>query len=116
MKCWLSGIKPGGSKCTAEAAARFPMHTAGVKLQARVSSLCRDGAGVELTDNSTGQPKGIKEILISEKLAVKEVPQDEKNFPNKSADRVGNERNVNFQIEQELSVFQPSNSDLAVSL
>ncbi|KAM6265892.1 tudor domain-containing protein 1 [Porphyrio hochstetteri] len=89
IKCWLSGIKLGDSKWTEEATARFHMYAAGVKLQARVTSLSRDGAGVELIDNSTGHPKVINEILMSEKLAVKEVPQDEKNFPNKSVDTIG---------------------------
>ncbi|KFP51031.1 Tudor domain-containing protein 1, partial [Cathartes aura] len=84
IKCWLSGIKPGNSKWIPEATARFHMYTAGIKLQARVTSLSRDGAGVELIDNSTGHPKVINEILTSEKLAVKEVLQDKNNFPNKS--------------------------------
>ncbi|KFP88300.1 Tudor domain-containing protein 1, partial [Apaloderma vittatum] len=84
IKCWLSGIKPSSSKWIPEATARFHMYTAGVKLQATVTSLSRDGAGVELIDNSTGHPKVINEILTSEKLAVKEVLQDKNNFPNKS--------------------------------
>ncbi|NXL58028.1 TDRD1 protein, partial [Chordeiles acutipennis] len=84
IKCWLSGIKPGNSKWIPEATARFHMYTAGIKLQARVTSLSRDGAGVELIDNSTGHPKVINEMLASEKLAVKEVLQDKNKFPNKS--------------------------------
>ncbi|NXK17285.1 TDRD1 protein, partial [Arenaria interpres] len=84
IKCWLSGIKPGNSKWIPEATARFHMYTAGIKLQARVTSLSSDGAGIELIDNSTGHPKVINEILTSEKLAVKEILQDKKNFPNKS--------------------------------
>uniref|UniRef100_A0A8C3PH90 Tudor domain containing 1 n=1 Tax=Calidris pygmaea TaxID=425635 RepID=A0A8C3PH90_9CHAR len=84
IKCWLSGIKPGSSKWIPEATARFHRYTAGIKLQARVTSLSSDGAGVELIDNSTGHPKVINEILTSEKLAVKEILQDKKNFPNKS--------------------------------
>ncbi|NXA17613.1 TDRD1 protein, partial [Ibidorhyncha struthersii] len=87
IKCWLSGIKPGNSKWIPEATARFHMYTAGMKLQARVTSLSRDGAGVELIDNSTGHPKVINEILTSEKLAVKEVLQDKNNFPKKSVDK-----------------------------
>ncbi|KFZ54349.1 Tudor domain-containing protein 1, partial [Antrostomus carolinensis] len=84
IKCWLSGIKPGNSKWIPEATARFQMYTAGIKLQARVTSLSRDGAGVELIDNSAGHPKVINEMLASEKLAVKEVVQDKNTFPNKS--------------------------------
>ncbi|NWU64316.1 TDRD1 protein, partial [Pterocles burchelli] len=87
IKCWLSGIKPGNSQWIPEATARFCMYTAGIKLQARVTSLSREGAGVELIDNSTGHPKVINEILTSEKLAVKEVLQDKNNFPNKSVDK-----------------------------
>ncbi|KAM6329775.1 tudor domain-containing protein 1 [Podargus strigoides] len=86
IKCWLSGVKPGNSRWMPEATARFCMYTAGIKLQARVTSLSKDGAGVELIDNSTGHPKVINEILIYEKLAVKEVVQDKKDFSNKSVD------------------------------
>ncbi|NWY59252.1 TDRD1 protein, partial [Chionis minor] len=87
IKCWLSGIKPGNSKWIPEATARFHMYAAGIKLQARVTSLSRDGAGVELIDNSTGHPKVINEILTSEKLAVKEVLEDKNNLPNTSVDK-----------------------------
>ncbi|KFV12962.1 Tudor domain-containing protein 1, partial [Pterocles gutturalis] len=87
IKCWLSGIKPGNSQWIPEATARFHMYTAGIKLQARVTSLSKEGAGVELIDNSTGHPKVINEILTSEKLAVKEVLQDKNKFPNKSVDK-----------------------------
>ncbi|XP_074764555.1 tudor domain-containing protein 1 [Athene noctua] len=87
IKCWLSGIKPGNSKWIPEATARFRMYAAGKKLQARVTSLSRDGAGVELIDNSTGHPKVINKILTYEKLAVKEVLQDENNFPDKSDEK-----------------------------
>ncbi|KAM6104906.1 LOW QUALITY PROTEIN: tudor domain-containing protein 1 [Pterocles gutturalis] len=86
IKCWLSGIKPGNSQWIPEATARFHMYTAGIKLQARVTSLSKEGAG-ELIDNSTGHPKVINEILTSEKLAVKEVLQDKNKFPNKSVDK-----------------------------
>ncbi|KFV47240.1 Tudor domain-containing protein 1, partial [Tyto alba] len=88
IKCWLSGIKPGNSKWIPEATARFHTYTAGIKLQARVTSLSRDGAGVELIDNSTGHPKVINEILTAEKLAVKEVLQDKNNFTNRSDKKV----------------------------
>ncbi|NXU57800.1 TDRD1 protein, partial [Turnix velox] len=87
IKCWLSGIKPGNSRWIPEATARFHTCTAGIKLQARVTSLSRDGAGVELIDNSTGHPKVINEILASEKLAVKELLQEKSNFPKHSVDK-----------------------------
>ncbi|NXY67292.1 TDRD1 protein, partial [Glareola pratincola] len=87
IKCWLSGIKPGNSKWIPEATARFRMYTAGIKLQARVTSLSKDGAGVELIDNSTGHPKVINEILTSEKLAVKELLHDKNNLTVKSVDK-----------------------------
>ncbi|NXT77158.1 TDRD1 protein, partial [Zapornia atra] len=107
IKCWLSGIEPGDSKWVAEATARFHVYTAGVKLQARVTSLSRDGAGVELIDNSTGHPKVINEML-SEKLAVKDVPQDEKNFSNKSVDRIETSlehwKSIELAIEESLTV------------
>lgn len=66
------------------------MCTSGLELQATVTSLSEDGAGVVLTDNSTDCPKMISEILISEKLVVKEVLPDKNNFPNKSVDQKGN--------------------------
>uniref|UniRef100_A0A663MQ48 Tudor domain containing 1 n=1 Tax=Athene cunicularia TaxID=194338 RepID=A0A663MQ48_ATHCN len=72
LKLPFQGIKCC-SKWIPEATARFRMYAAGKKLQARVTSLSRDGAGVELIDNSTGHPKVINKILTYEKLAVKEV-------------------------------------------
>ncbi|NXO57607.1 TDRD1 protein, partial [Aramus guarauna] len=108
IKCWLSGIKPGDSKWIPEATARFHMYTAGIKLQARVISLSRDGAGVELIDNSTGHPKVINEILMSEKLAVKEVLKDKKTFPNKSVDKketsLGHWKSIELAIDETVSV------------
>ncbi|XP_049667282.1 tudor domain-containing protein 1 [Accipiter gentilis] len=108
IKCWLSGIKPGKSKWIPEATARFRMYTAGIKLQARVTSLSRDGAGVELIDNSTGHPKVINEILASEKLAVKQVLQDKNNFPNKSVDKketsLGHWKLIELAIDETVSV------------
>ncbi|NWR58385.1 TDRD1 protein, partial [Bucorvus abyssinicus] len=81
IKCWLSGIKPANDKWIPEATSRFCTYASGMKLQARVTSLSRDGAGIELIDNSTGHPKVISEILTAEKLAVKEVLQNKTNFP-----------------------------------
>ncbi|XP_074730149.1 tudor domain-containing protein 1 [Strix uralensis] len=107
IKCWLSGIKPGNSKWIPEATARFCMYTAGKKLQARVTSLSRDGAGVELIDSSTGHPKVINEILTSEKLAVKEVLQDKNNFPNKSDKKetsLANWKLIELAIDETISV------------
>lgn len=66
------------------------MCTSGLELQATVTSLSGDGAGVVLTDNSTDCPKIINEILTSEKLVVKEILQDKNKFPNKSVDENGN--------------------------
>ncbi|KFW68477.1 Tudor domain-containing protein 1, partial [Pygoscelis adeliae] len=112
IKCWLSGIKPGNNKWIPEATARFHTYTAGMKLQARVTSLSRDGAGVELIDNSTGHPKVINEILTSEKLAVKEVLQDKNNFPNKSVDKKAWRKVVHcilllFLLETSLGHWKP---------
>ncbi|XP_065699411.1 tudor domain-containing protein 1 isoform X1 [Patagioenas fasciata] len=108
IKCWLSGIKPGDSKWIPEATARFHMYTAGVKLQARVTSLSSDGAGVELIDNSTGHPKVINEILTSEKLAVKEVLEDTNNFPNTSLDKketsCGRWKSIEFAVGESVRV------------
>ncbi|XP_074883078.1 tudor domain-containing protein 1 [Buteo buteo] len=108
IKCWLSGIKPDKSKWIPEATARFRMYTAGIKLQARVTSLSRDGAGVELIDNSSGHPKVINEILASEKLAVKQVLQDKNNFPNKPVDKketsLGHWKLIELAIDETVSV------------
>uniref|UniRef100_A0A8C4UH98 Tudor domain containing 1 n=2 Tax=Falco tinnunculus TaxID=100819 RepID=A0A8C4UH98_FALTI len=87
IKCWLSGIKPADGNWIPEATARFHMYAAGRKLQARVTSLSRDGAGVELIDNSSGHPKVINEMLTFEKFAVNDVLKDKNNFPDKSADK-----------------------------
>uniref|UniRef100_A0A8C6JC26 Uncharacterized protein n=1 Tax=Melopsittacus undulatus TaxID=13146 RepID=A0A8C6JC26_MELUD len=82
LKLPFQGIKCC-SKWIPEATARFHSCTVGMKLQARVTSLSRDGAGVELIDNSTGCPKVINELLTSEKLAVKEALQEKNKLPSK---------------------------------
>ncbi|NXY00886.1 TDRD1 protein, partial [Pteruthius melanotis] len=109
IKCWLSGIKPGNSKWNPEATTRFHMCTSGLELQATVTSLSEDGAGVVLTDNSTDCPKIINEILTSEKLAVKEVLQDKKNFPNKSVDQkatsLGHWKSIELAVDETMSVW-----------
>ncbi|XP_062436373.1 tudor domain-containing protein 1, partial [Rhea pennata] len=108
IKCWLSGIKPVNSKWIPEATARFHMYVAGIKLQARVVSFSRDGAGVELIDNSTGCPKVINEMLTCEQLAVKEVLQDKNKCPNKFVDKKetshGQWKSVKLAIDETLSV------------
>ncbi|XP_068807765.1 tudor domain-containing protein 1 isoform X2 [Struthio camelus] len=108
IKCWLSGIKPVNSKWIPEATARFRMYAAGIKLQARVVSFSRDGAGVELIDNSTGRPKVINEMLTCERLAVKEVLQDKNKCPNKFVDKkessLGQWKSVELAVDETLSV------------
>uniref|UniRef100_A0A8B9QG81 Tudor domain containing 1 n=1 Tax=Apteryx owenii TaxID=8824 RepID=A0A8B9QG81_APTOW len=108
IKCWLSGIKPVNSNWIPEATARFHMYAAGIKLQARVVSFSRDGAGVELIDNSTGCPKVINEMLTCEQLAVKEVLQDKNQCPNKFVDKKetshGQWKSVELAIDETLSV------------
>ncbi|XP_074928650.1 tudor domain-containing protein 1 isoform X1 [Chelonoidis abingdonii] len=88
IKCWLSGVKPVNKKWVPEATARFRMCTAGIKLQARVVSVNKSGAGIELIDNSTGCPRIISEILISEKLALKEGLPNKDGLPNTSAEKI----------------------------
>ncbi|NXB63140.1 TDRD1 protein, partial [Struthidea cinerea] len=109
IKCWLSGIKPGNSKWNPEATTRFHMYTSGLELQATVTSLSEDGAGVVLTDNSTDCPKMINEILTSEKLAVKEVLQDKNNFPNESVDQratsLGHWKSIELAVDETMSVW-----------
>ncbi|KAM9012341.1 tudor domain-containing protein 1 [Ara ararauna] len=108
IKCWLSGIKPSSSKWIPEATARFHMYAAGMKLQARVTSLSREGAGVELIDNSTGSPKVINELLTSEKLAVKEVLQEKNKLQKKPVDKketsLGHWKSIRLAIDETLSV------------
>ncbi|XP_057276913.1 tudor domain-containing protein 1 [Pezoporus wallicus] len=108
IKCWLSGIKPVSSKWIPEATARFHTYAVGMKLQARVTSLSRDGAGVELIDNSTGCPKVINELLTSEKLAVKEVLQEKTKLPNKPVDKketsLGHWKSIRLAIDETMSV------------
>ncbi|KAF4791222.1 tudor domain containing 1 [Turdus rufiventris] len=109
IKCWLSGIKPGNNKWNPEATRRFHMCTSGLELQATVTSLSEDGAGVVLTDNSTDCPKMISEILISEKLVVKEVLPDKNNFPNKSVDQketsLGHWKSIELAVDETMSVW-----------
>ncbi|KAI1236184.1 Tudor domain-containing protein 1 [Lamprotornis superbus] len=109
IKCWLSGIKPGNSKWNPEATRRFHMCTSGLELQATVTSLSEDGAGVVLTDNSTDCPKMINEILTSEKLVVKEVLQDKNYFPNKSVDQkeisLGHWKSIELAVDETMSVW-----------
>ncbi|NXQ12103.1 TDRD1 protein, partial [Peucedramus taeniatus] len=108
IKCWLSGIKPENSKWNPEATRRFHMYTSGLELQATVTSLSEDGAGVVLTDNSTDCPKIINEILTSENLVVKEVLQDKNNFPNKSVDQkatsFGHWKSIELAVDETMSV------------
>ncbi|XP_031410387.1 tudor domain-containing protein 1 isoform X2 [Meleagris gallopavo] len=101
IKCWLSGIKPAGSKWSPEATKRFHKCTAGMKLQARIISFSRDGAGVELIDNSMGHPKVINEMLISEKLAEKEDLQDKNTFPKTS---LRHWESIELAVDQTISV------------
>ncbi|KAF2981222.1 hypothetical protein EK904_014573, partial [Melospiza melodia maxima] len=108
IKCWLSGIKPGNSQWNPEATRRFHMYTSGLELQATVTSLSEDGAGVVLTDNSTDCPTIINEILTSEKLVVKEVLQDENDFPNTSMDQkatsLGHWKSIELAVDETMSV------------
>uniref|UniRef100_A0A8C9NPU4 Tudor domain containing 1 n=1 Tax=Serinus canaria TaxID=9135 RepID=A0A8C9NPU4_SERCA len=108
IKCWLSGIKPGNSKWNPEATRRFHMYTSGLELQATVTSLSEDGAGVVLTDNSTDCPTVINEILTLEKLVVKEVLQDKNDFPNTSVDQkatsLGHWKSIELAVDETMSV------------
>ncbi|XP_066063213.1 tudor domain-containing protein 1-like isoform X1 [Chamaea fasciata] len=109
IKCWLSGIKPGNSKWNPEATKRFHMYTSGLELQATVTSISEDGAGVVLTDNSTDCPKTINEILTSENLVVKEVLHDKNKFPDKSVDQkatsVGHWKSIELAVDETMSVW-----------
>ncbi|NXR52299.1 TDRD1 protein, partial [Hippolais icterina] len=109
IKCWLSGIKPGNSKWNPEATKIFHMCTSGLELQATVTSLSEDGAGVVLVDNSTDCPKVINEILASEKLVVKEVLQDNNKLPNKSVDQkatsLGHWKSIELAVDETMSVW-----------
>ncbi|XP_010142236.1 PREDICTED: tudor domain-containing protein 1, partial [Buceros rhinoceros silvestris] len=109
IKCWLSGIKPANDKWIPEATSRFCTYTSGMKLQARVKSLSRDGAGIELIDNSTGHPKVISEILTSEKLAVKEILQNKNNLPKKFVNRketsLGHWKLIELAVVETVTVY-----------
>uniref|UniRef100_A0A8C8RMJ8 Tudor domain containing 1 n=1 Tax=Pelusios castaneus TaxID=367368 RepID=A0A8C8RMJ8_9SAUR len=111
IKCWLAGVKPVNKEWLPEATARFHMCTAGIKLQARVVSFSKNGAGMELIDNSTGCPRLISEILISEKLAVNEVLPSKDGLPNTSADKIDSQetsperwQTIELPINETLSV------------
>ncbi|NWV02947.1 TDRD1 protein, partial [Ptilonorhynchus violaceus] len=109
IKCWLSGIKPANSKWNPEATTTFHMYTSGLELQATVTSLSEDGAGVVLTDDSTDCPKVINEILTSENLAVKEILKDKNDFPNKSVDQkatsLAHWKSIELSVDETMSVW-----------
>ncbi|XP_070801572.1 tudor domain-containing protein 1 [Pituophis catenifer annectens] len=71
IKCWLSGVRPINNEWTTEAITTFQMYATEKKLQARVISVMKNGAEVELIDNSSSIPM-ISEILIRKHLAFKE--------------------------------------------
>ncbi|XP_026523171.1 tudor domain-containing protein 1 isoform X2 [Notechis scutatus] len=71
IKCWLSGVRPINNKWTTEAITTFQTYATEKKLQARVISVIKNGAEVELIDNSNSIPM-ISEILIKKHLAFKE--------------------------------------------
>ncbi|NXG40959.1 TDRD1 protein, partial [Psilopogon haemacephalus] len=111
IKCWLSGIKPANGKWIPEATARFFSCTSGKKLQARVNAFSRDGAGVELIDNSTDHPKVINEMLTCENLAIKENLQGKNSLPKKSFSRTETSfghwnswNSIELEIDESLSV------------
>lgn len=87
-----SGISPINKEWTTEASAAFQMKTAGKKLQAKVVSLTKNCAEVELIDNSTGSPVMISEILINERMAQKKMLPKQNMSPGKlaSSDCQGN--------------------------
>ncbi|XP_067393272.1 tudor domain-containing protein 1 isoform X2 [Emydura macquarii macquarii] len=111
IKCWLSGVKPINKEWLPEATARFHMCTAGIKLQARVVSFSENGAGIELIDNSTGCPRIISEILISEKLALKEGLPSKDGLPNTSADKIESQATSS---EQWQTIELPINETVSV--
>ncbi|XP_039208656.1 tudor domain-containing protein 1 isoform X1 [Crotalus tigris] len=71
IKCWLSGVRPKNNTWTTEAITTFQMYATEKKLHARVISVMKNGAEVELIDNSNSIPM-ISEILIRKHLAFKE--------------------------------------------
>ncbi|KAG8135605.1 hypothetical protein E2320_008609 [Naja naja] len=70
IKCWLSGVRPINKTWTTEAITTFQTYATEKKLQARVISVIKNGAEVELIDNSNSIPM-ISEILIKKHLAFK---------------------------------------------
>ncbi|XP_074855208.1 tudor domain-containing protein 1 isoform X2 [Carettochelys insculpta] len=111
IKCWLSGVKPLNKEWLPEATARFQMCTAGIKLQAIVVSFNKDGTGLELIDNSTGCPRIISEILINEKLALKESLPSKERLPNTSAEKINPEE---VSSEQWQTIELPVNETVSV--
>uniref|UniRef100_A0A7M4EVX9 Tudor domain containing 1 n=1 Tax=Crocodylus porosus TaxID=8502 RepID=A0A7M4EVX9_CROPO len=83
IKC----VKPVNKQWLPEIVAKFQMYTAGIKLQASVISLTRNGVGLELIDNSTGCPRMISEMLICEQPTLKEPKTNKEVLLTKSADK-----------------------------
>ncbi|XP_012578955.1 PREDICTED: tudor domain-containing protein 1 [Condylura cristata] len=81
IQCWLVDVQPGNEHWSKEAIARFQTCVAGIKLQARVVEIAKNGVGIELTDLSTAYPRIISDILIDEQLALK-PSSPQKDLPN----------------------------------
>ncbi|XP_015686515.1 tudor domain-containing protein 1-like, partial [Protobothrops mucrosquamatus] len=64
-------VRPKNNKWTTEAITTFQMYATEKKLHARVISVMKNGAEVELIDNSNSIPM-IGEILIKKHMAFKE--------------------------------------------
>ncbi|XP_014381318.1 tudor domain-containing protein 1 isoform X1 [Alligator sinensis] len=114
IKCWLSGVKPVNKQWLPETIAQFQMYTAGIKLQASIISLTKNGAGLELIDNSTGCPRMISEMLICEQLTLKEVQTNKEVLVTKSADK--KEWQETSSSEQWKTIKLPINKAISVRI
>ncbi|XP_062831767.1 tudor domain-containing protein 1 isoform X2 [Anolis carolinensis] len=81
IRCCLSGVCPINKEWSNEATAALQKWIVGKKLQAKVVSSIKNSAEIELTDNTTGSPILINDILVNEHLAFKKELMLNKKMP-----------------------------------
>ncbi|XP_067321917.1 tudor domain-containing protein 1 [Anolis sagrei] len=71
IRCCLAGVCPINKEWSKEATAALKKWIVGKTLQAKMVSSIKNSAEIEITDNSTGSPILINDILVDEHLALK---------------------------------------------
>ncbi|XP_053548968.1 tudor domain-containing protein 1 [Bombina bombina] len=77
IKCCLAGVKPVGEKWDRESTQRFQECVAGIQLQARAISKGENGFSVVLIAGNAESPRDISDILIAQKVAIRDKTKEE---------------------------------------